>query len=264
MGNRAAVQRYRERNRAKVLQLTAEWRDGNKDRIAQYTRTYHLKKKGFSTAAYAMALSLQKGACAICKTPFSEMAQKRVHADHCHVTNTPRGVLCHYCNIGLGVFKDSPRLLMAAGDYLANPTMKEITMLEPKVEDLKSAVEANTNAIRDLIAALGNGQHATPAQVAAVVKEAKPKAEKKQETAKPEVVDTPTTAEEVAAPEPKAENSAPAATYDDAAKAITALAKSKGRDAAMAVLSKFGAAKLPDVKPDDFAAVIAATVEAGA
>lgn len=128
---------------------------------------------------------------------------------------------------------------------------------------LELAITENTNAIRDLIAAIGNGLHATGAQVAAVVKEAKPKAEKKQETAKPEVADTPTTAAETAAPEQKAESSeAKPATYDDAAKAITGLAKAKGRDAAMAVLAQFSAAKLPDVKPEDFAAVITAATEA--
>lgn len=101
-------------------------------------------------------------------------------------------------------------------------------------------------------------------------KEAKPKAGKKQEAAKPEAAPTPTTVEEPAAPEQKADtseaktDSAPAATYDDAANAVTKLARTKGRDAALAVLSKFGATKLPDVKPEDFAAVIAATVEAGA
>lgn len=132
---------------------------------------------------------------------------------------------------------------------------------------IEQALAETTNAIRDLIAALGNGQHVTQAQVAAVVKEAKPKAEKKQEAAKPEVAATPTTVEEPAAPEQKAEASeakAEAATYDDAANAVTKLARTKGRDAAIAVLSKFGASKLPEVKPEDFAAVIAATVEAGA
>lgn len=53
-------------------------------------------------------------------------------------------------------------------------------------------------------------------------------------------------------------------TYQDTAAAVTALAKAKGRDAAVAVLTKFGAAKLPEVKPEDFAAVIAACNEAGA
>jgi hypothetical protein len=52
------------------------------------------------------------------------------------------------------------------------------------------------------------------------------------------------------------------ATYEQAAKAITALSRAKGRDAAVAVLSQFGASKLPDVKPDQFAAVVAAAEKA--
>jgi hypothetical protein len=52
------------------------------------------------------------------------------------------------------------------------------------------------------------------------------------------------------------------ATYEQAAQAITALSRAKGRDAAVAVLSQFGASKLPDVKPDQFAAVVAAAEKA--
>lgn len=57
---------------------------------------------------------------------------------------------------------------------------------------------------------------------------------------------------------------ATAPTYQATADAITKLARAKGRDAAIAVLAKFGASKLPDVKPEQFAAVIAACEEAGA
>ena len=46
------------------------------------------------------------------------------------------------------------------------------------------------------------------------------------------------------------------------ADAVTKLARTKGRDAAVAVLNEFGAAKLPDVKPEQFAAIIAACEKA--
>ena len=61
-----------------------------------------------------------------------------------------------------------------------------------------------------------------------------------------------------------ANNPADAPTYQDTADAVTKLARTKGRDAAVAVLSKFGAGKLPDIQPHDFQKVIDACVEAAA
>ena len=64
---------------------------------------------------------------------------------------------------------------------------------------------------------------------------------------------------ESAAPAPQASTAAdPAVTYKEAAEAVTKLSRTKGRDAAIAVLKSFGADKLPDVKPEDLAAVVAA------
>lgn len=65
-----------------------------------------------------------------------------------------------------------------------------------------------------------------------------------------------------ATPEPKAEpapvaDDAPQATYQGAAAAITKLSRVKGRETAVALLGQFGANKLPDVKPEQFADVIA-------
>lgn len=57
-------------------------------------------------------------------------------------------------------------------------------------------------------------------------------------------------------------NDAP--TYQDAANAVTKLARTQGRDAAIKVLAQFGAKTLPDVKAEQFADVIAACEKAGA
>lgn len=50
--------------------------------------------------------------CAICGS------SDKLVVDHDHNTMKIRGVLCHYCNIGLGLFKDNPELLSTAIEYL--------------------------------------------------------------------------------------------------------------------------------------------------
>ena len=73
-----------------------------------------------------------------------------------------------------------------------------------------------------------------------------------------------------AAQEKKADNSeasdkaADVPTYDSVVSAINKLAKGKGRDAAVAVLSKFGVTRGPELKPEQYADVIATCEAAGA
>lgn len=137
---------------------------------------------------------------------------------------------------------------------------------------LEQAIQENTAVLRELIAVMKGAQVAVPVVVeeTAAAVEAKPAKKgkpEKAETPKPEVVATPEPKEEVApaADEDEDEDEGPAATYQDAATAITQLSKVKGRDAAVALLKKFGASKLPEVKPEDFNAIVAeANTQAGA
>lgn len=47
-----------------------------------------------------------------------------------------------------------------------------------------------------------------------------------------------------------------AATYDDAKELVKEVAKTKGRDAAVGLLQRFGVSKLPDLKPDQYGALV--------
>lgn len=130
---------------------------------------------------------------------------------------------------------------------------------------LEATIQENTQAIRELIAALAKGVTPTPAQVAAVATEAqaeKPAPAKKTQAAATQESSTPTASDNSASSSPATPAAEPEPTYQDAAAAITKLSRTKGRDAAVALLAKFGAAKLPDVKPEQFAEIIKAAIAA--
>lgn len=64
--------------------------------------------------------NLQGCVCAICRAD-SPGGRGGWHADHDHSTGLLRGVLCHFCNTGLGSFKDSIERLTKALEYLTTP-----------------------------------------------------------------------------------------------------------------------------------------------
>lgn len=99
----------------------------------------------------------------------------------------------------------------------------------------------------------------TPAATQASPALTQPTAEAETAAAPEKTADASSQPVESAAPAPQASTAAdPAVTYKEAAEAVTKLSRTKGRDAAIAVLKSFGADKLPDVKTEDFAAVVAA------
>lgn len=66
---------------------------------------------------YLMLLERQDNKCAICKVDASTL-KKALFVDHDHTTNHVRGLLCHNCNIVLGMAKDSQNNLTEAVEYL--------------------------------------------------------------------------------------------------------------------------------------------------
>jgi len=70
---------------------------------------------------YTAMLESQDSKCAICGGEGFCMAKHhklKLVVDHCHDTGEVRGLLCHNCNRGLGLFKDDEEVLRKAIDYL--------------------------------------------------------------------------------------------------------------------------------------------------
>lgn len=70
---------------------------------------------------YESLLKKQGGGCAICGT--KDSGKYTFAVDHCHETKKVRGILCHWCNKGLGQFYDNPENLRKAADYLDGHTL---------------------------------------------------------------------------------------------------------------------------------------------
>lgn len=64
---------------------------------------------------YRALYERQGGVCAICG---EKPKSGRLAVDHVHGTDRVRGLLCNLCNPALGLFKDDPRKLEAAIEYL--------------------------------------------------------------------------------------------------------------------------------------------------
>lgn len=82
---------------------------------------YLKREYGIGHHAYAKRKRIQGAACAICGREGFKMKaahHTKLAVDHDHDTGKVRGLLCHNCNRGLGLFQDSPDVLLRAVDYL--------------------------------------------------------------------------------------------------------------------------------------------------
>jgi recombination endonuclease VII len=98
--------------RAKKLASRRKWAKSHPEQVIEGKRR---NRYGLSPGDFERLLARQNGACAICKVRPAET----LHVDHCHATNKVRGLLCRYCNIGLGGFRDNPCYMLEGIAYLA-------------------------------------------------------------------------------------------------------------------------------------------------
>ena len=117
------VRRARARSKDKYAARQKCWNEAHKERLKAYFRE---RSTGFSAALVAALTALQSGRCAICGSDMRGSA----HADHCHDTKVPRGLLCRTCNLAEGYIKKtglSPEDFgKRLAEYLANPPVKQI------------------------------------------------------------------------------------------------------------------------------------------
>jgi hypothetical protein len=57
-------------------------------------------------------IDAQGGLCAICNS------RPATQVDHDHATGQVRGIVCLYCNAGMGALRDDPNIISGAIEYL--------------------------------------------------------------------------------------------------------------------------------------------------
>ncbi len=110
---RANAREWALRNPGQARSASKRWQQANPGRILEYNRK---RLYGVPFGEYEVLLETQRGGCAICGEP--SRLTKPLHVDHDHASGTVRGLLCEYCNKGLGQFKDDPNKLRKAALYL--------------------------------------------------------------------------------------------------------------------------------------------------
>lgn len=96
-------QRYKDRaNTERQKAYMKEWRQSESGKAS--LKAAGLRQRAFTLEMWETLRRLQGNACAICRRPFGDDLRK-IHADHCHDTKEPRGLLCQNCNHAEGQIK---------------------------------------------------------------------------------------------------------------------------------------------------------------
>jgi Recombination endonuclease VII len=122
---------YRAKNPEKARANWRKWAAANPDKVFTDRRRKQIRewaaanrgkrreyKYGVSQEAFDAILQTQNFRCAACKSDLRAIRSKHVHLDHCHDTGRIRGVLCHSCNMALGLMKEDSSRLKALAAYI--------------------------------------------------------------------------------------------------------------------------------------------------
>ena len=127
---------YREKHREKARAYAREYRRKNKEKRKESQRRYYhevtkpkkispllrrLKEHGLMLEQYQTLLIEQDMRCGICgfRQPAKiEHQYQTLQIDHDHSNGKVRGLLCHQCNTGIGMLRDSKELMEKAVVWL--------------------------------------------------------------------------------------------------------------------------------------------------
>lgn len=97
----------------------AAYRAANLQKVRERERVWKIQSKyGVTQEMWQAQFDKHGGRCAGCMKPFGTARVDKPCVDHNHETGVFRGLLCHSCNRGLGLLKDSITTLQTLILYL--------------------------------------------------------------------------------------------------------------------------------------------------
>lgn len=89
-------------------------------------------------------LAQEHTVCMICE----EECWRALAIDHCHKKNIVRGFLCSACNSGLGYFRDNPKLLKKAAEYVRGTDIMEMGLKYERYNGYRGRKRAGKKALQ--------------------------------------------------------------------------------------------------------------------
>lgn len=113
-------------NREERYAYQKRWKKANPDKHRALNRRHWLKKfYGLTEDQWDAMFEAQGRVCACCGSD-EPKGVNGWNTDHCHNTKRVRGILCHPCNVILGLAKDNPKTLERGAAYLRASKLSEI------------------------------------------------------------------------------------------------------------------------------------------
>ncbi len=122
--NRERQRRWREAHPEKVkVYNQRHGRLKSKSRAQADSKRWYEKNRlrvtyGITNEERDALLAAQGFCCAICGRDRPNGRHGKWNVDHCHDTGKVRGLLCHSCNVAIGLLQDSPKALRSAAEYI--------------------------------------------------------------------------------------------------------------------------------------------------
>ena len=130
---RDAMRRWRAKNPKRDRRNLLRWRAKNPKACSEAQKRFYKKRPkrcaeitrkyryGIEPEEWNIKFEAQGKRCAICNTDGKKFKKGPGHGwrtDHDHKTGKFRGILCHPCNVSIGMAQDDPKILQRAAQYL--------------------------------------------------------------------------------------------------------------------------------------------------